>query len=346
MYDSLPIKVIDLKDIYEKKKVESFLNKFDLNLDNDVDYTIVMEDSSNGNIVATCSKASSVLKCFAVDDTLRGEGITSVLISHMIDKCFEKGIYHNFIFTKPDKIQVFTSLNFKLLYKTEKAALLENGIYNIDTYLDNIISKYDIDISTEKCALVMNCNPFTLGHRYLIEQASNNNKSVIVFVLEEEKSTFPFSVRYDLVKNGTSDLKNVIVIPGGEYIISSATFPSYFIKEADARLKAYTQIDAGIFGKYISRKLNIKRRYVGNEPFCEVTNCYNETLKQELQKYGVELVEVERKKEDGRPISASFVRKLLQESRISEVKKFVPEITYRFLNTNEGKMIGVKSENE
>lgn len=347
MYDQpLPIKNINLNSMGERIKVNAFLEKFNLSLDKDVDYTIVMEDSNNGDIVATCSKAVNVLKCFAIENRLRGEGITSILISHMIDKCFENGIYHNFIFTKPDKIDIFTSLNFKLLYKTNEAVLLENGIYTIDKYLDDMVKKYKIDISTEKSAIVMNCNPFTLGHRYIIEEASKNSENVIVFIVEEDKSVFPFSVRYRLVKDGVEDLKNVMVIPGGEYIISSATFPSYFIKEKSSRLKSYTEIDAGIFGKYISKKLNINKRYVGNEPFCEVTDSYNQALASELEKFGVKLIEIKRKNVNEEVISASYVRKLIKEDKLKDAKEFLTENVYDFLNTDEGKKWGNRIKNE
>ena len=63
----------------------------------------------------------------------------------------------------------------------------------------------------------MNCNPFTLGHRYLIEQASEKVDHLYVFVVEEDKSFFPFSDRIGLVKKGTADLKNITVKPSGKY---------------------------------------------------------------------------------------------------------------------------------
>ena len=37
----------------------------------------------------------------------------------------------------------------------------------------------------------MNCNPFTLGHKYIVEKAARENDNVIIFVVEEDKSSFP-----------------------------------------------------------------------------------------------------------------------------------------------------------
>lgn len=336
MYD-LHIKTINVKREEERKKVHKFLEGFDLKLDNDVDYTLIIEQ--NGEIKATCSKAKNVFKCFAVSKDLQGENVTSKLISALIDKSFEEGIFHNFIFTKPDKEKIFSSLNFKTLYKTDHVAFLEYGIYNIEKALDKISKEYNINNSEEKTALVMNCNPFTLGHRYLIEYASKNSKKVIVFIVEEDKSLFPFKTRYNLVKEGTKDLKNVKVVPGGEYIISSATFPTYFIREEDILVKAHAEIDAGIFGKYFGEKFNIKKRYVGEEPYCKVTNAYNQVLKSILPKFGIELEEIKRKEIQGDFISASKVRGLIREGKLDEVIKLVPSATWEFLNSNDGKEI-------
>lgn len=335
MYD-LEVQEINLKDEKELKEVQDFLNKFNLALDKDVDYTIA---ARQGEIIkATCSKAGHVLKCFAVDKDLRGEGITSTLISNLIDKLFQAGIYHSFIFTKPENINIFSSLNYKLLYEVKDVALLENGIYDINSYISKMIKNYNID-NNKKAAIVMNCNPFTLGHKYLIERAASENESVIIFMVEEDRSLFPFNIRYELVKKGVEHLKNVTVIPGGEYIISSATFPAYFLREESVRLKAYTELDAGIFGKYFCRRLNITRRYIGTEPYDKVTNSYNEALINTLKNYGVEVKLTERKNFHGFAISASRVRQLIKDDNFTELENILPEVTLEFLKSEKGKEI-------
>ncbi len=337
MYD-LKLEKINLRNAEDKNEVYEFLKGFGLILDKDVDYTVVLRDS-NRAIKATCSKSKNVLKCFAISEDIRGENVTASLMSNLIDRLFEEGTYHVFLFTKKEKIKIFTSLNFQLLYEEDTAALLEYGIYNVNKTLNDMIRKYNIDYATEKGALVMNCNPFTNGHRYLIEKASKECKEVLLFILEEDKSLFPFNERYSIVKEGVSDLKNVKVISGGEYIISSATFPAYFIRKEEERLKSYQNIDCNIFGKYFCNKLNITKRFVGEEPYCNVTSTYNDTLKEVMPKYDVELIEIERNSYEGYYISASKVRELIKGNKIDQIKKMVPEITWKFLNSNKGKEI-------
>lgn len=343
MYD-LKLEKVNLKSQDEKEEVYRFLESFGLILDSDVDYTIVLRDLG-GNIKATCSKAKDIFKCFAISEDLRGENVTSSLISNLVDKLFEEGMFHCFIFTKPDKVKIFTSLNFKLLYEVQDAALLEYGAYDINKTLKDMSSKYGINANTAKGTLVMNCNPFTKGHRYLIEEAAKSCEEVLLFIVEEDKSLFQFKDRYAIVKEGVRDLKNVIVIPGGEYIISSATFPSYFIRKEDERMKAYQNIDCSIFGKYFCNKFNIVKRFVGREPYCNVTSAYNETLKIVLPKYGVELIEIERTKFDEYYISASKVRELIKIGELEKVKEIVPEVTWKFLNSQSGKEVTERIKN-
>lgn len=331
---------MNLDDRLEREEVETFLQGFGLILDQDVDYTVAIREKSS--IIATCSKARNVLKCFAVAEEHRGEGITSVLMTALLDKLFSQGLYHSFIFTRPANAHSFEALNFKLIYSNKDVALLENGLYDIDQALETMKKEFNLG-DGQKAALVMNCNPFTLGHQYLIEIAAQDNQEVLVFVVEEDQSLFPFQVRYELVCRGTAHLNNVKVLPSGEYIISSATFPAYFLREEGEWLRAYVDLDASIFGKYFSKHFNITKRYVGEEPFCKVTGAYNEALKTVLPNYGVELHEVARKAVGTAVISASKVRGLLKEedvhSQLPQLSQLLPEVTLEFLATNLGREI-------
>lgn len=334
----LKLSKINLKDIGERLELNSFLVDCGLILDEDVDYSVVLRDE-DGCIKGTSSKAGSVFKCFAISEELRGVGAASTLISSLIDRLFEEGKSHAFIFTKPDKARIFTSLNFKLIHEVENAALLEYGMYDINKALGSMAYKYNIDGSTAKGALVMNCNPFTLGHRYLVEEASKTCEEVLLFVVEEDKSIFPFDVRYNLIKEGISDLKNVRVIPGGEYIISSATFPTYFLRNEGIRHRAYANLDAGIFAKYFCKRFGIIKRFVGEEPYDISTRMYNESLQKILPEHGVQLLKIERRQSNGEWISASRVRDLLKSESLHEVQGLVPESTWNFLNSAEGSII-------
>ena len=219
------VESINLKSKYETEEVKEFLGKFNLKYE-DVDYTVVIRE--NEEIIATCSKKENILKCFAINENYQGLGLSNNLISKVTEKLFLEGRYHSFIFTKPENQFLFEGLGYKNIFTTDKVSLLESGNKNINSTLDKLKKEYNIDDSKEYAALVMNCNPFTLGHRYIVETASKENENVIIFVVEEDKSVFPFKTRYRLIKEGTKDLKNVTVIPAGEYVISSATFPNYF----------------------------------------------------------------------------------------------------------------------
>jgi [citrate (pro-3S)-lyase] ligase len=330
---------VDLNDEIERKELKEFLKNYDLGFEKDIDYSLAIR--SEGNIIGTCSKAKNVLKCFAVSEEMRGEGLTSILVSTMLDKLFGEKIFHSFIFTKPGEKSKFISLNYKFIYETWDVALLEHGKYDINKYLEEMKLKNNIN-DEEKAALVMACNPFTLGHKYLIEKMAKENKNVLIFVVEEDRFLFPFNVRYELVKRGVKHLKNVKVVPSGEYLISSSTFPSYFLKGDSKIEEIYTQLDVGIFAKYFCSKLNITKRCVGEEPYCKVTNKYNKTLGKVLNEFNIEFCEIERKKYDDKYISASLVRQLLREGKLSLTKDIIPKVTWDFLNSNEGREIIAK----
>lgn len=180
-------------------------------------------------------------------------------------------------------------------------------------------------------AIVMNCNPFTLGHQYLIEFAAAQVEILIIFVVEENKSYFEFDDRIKLVKSGTRHLNNVYVIPSGRMIISTVTFPGYFLKDTPEAVNLDTSLDVSIFGKYIAKAFHIQTRFVGEEPFDIVTRNYNESMKRILPLYGIRLVIIPRKESEGEPVSASRVRKLLEEKDFSGIRQLVPETTYQFL---------------
>ena len=330
---------INLNSKIEVNRVEEFLKGFALKYE-DVDYTLIIEE--DGEIIATCSKKNNIVKCFAISEDYQGQGISNILITDITNKLFEEGIYHNFIFTKPSNNFLFEGLGYKVIVDTDKVSLLEVGNKNIHGELKSLKKNYEIKENEKYAALIMNCNPFTLGHKYIVEKAAKENSNVIIFVVEEDKSSFPFQIRFQLIKEGVKELKNVTVIPGGNYIISSATFPNYFLRKDDDILKEYTKIDGKVFGKYFCKELNITKRYVGSEPYCNVTNTYNETLKEVLPKYGVEVEVIERCEIENKAISASRVRELLKENRLEEVRELVPQTTYEFLESSVGKDISEK----
>lgn len=180
-------------------------------------------------------------------------------------------------------------------------------------------------------AVVMNCNPFTLGHRYLIEKSLELCDFLVIFVVEEDKSVFPFEDRLRLVDEGVKDLSNVTVIPSGRFIISSLTFSEYFNKSEIQDRTVDTSLDVSVFAREIAPCLHIVKRFAGEEPFDSVTRQYNETMSKVLPEYGIEFVEIPRAEIRGEAISASKVRKMILDGNLEGVREFVPKTTFEYL---------------
>lgn len=195
----------------------------------------------------------------------------------------------------------------------------------------NSIKKQRNSVSKKIGSIVVNCNPFTNGHLKIIEYASSQVDYLYVFVVEENSSIFSFEDRLYLVKENTKHIVNVIVNPSGQFIISKITFPEYFKKENNQADTIDCNNDLFIFGSNIAPALNITKRFIGKEPFCNVTRQYNERMKEILPIYHIDVIEIERFSVNNEYISASKVRKLLEEKNCDEIKNLVPEITYKYL---------------
>ncbi|GAK56612.1 citrate (Pro-3S)-lyase ligase [Candidatus Vecturithrix granuli] len=330
------LKQIFLSAPKEREQVGQFLARHGLKLEPDLEYTVGLY--VDNLLIGTGSLSKRVLKCIAIDDAYKGMGMTNKIVSHLSMKAYQQGQTHLFIYTKPENVPLFEPLGFYAIYELHQTVtLLENTPIGLQDYLKSLRAKRRE--AQQVGAVVVNCNPFTLGHRYLIESAAARSEVVHVFVVQEDRSVFPFEVRYRLVKEGVSDLERVSVHQGGDYIISQATFPSYFLKESQQVDDVHARLDAGIFAKYIAPTLGITIRFVGNEPLCPVTSHYNQMMKSILPAHGIEVIELERKQKDGEVISASRVRKFLCEGRLEEIRKIVPETTYRYLISEEAQSV-------
>ena len=325
--------MIDYRQVmkFEKKDVEKFLEGFDIKYERDVDYTIVALDGDK--VVGTGSCAGRILKCFAIDPTYQGMGITNTIITRLLDHQYQVGNKHLFIFTKPKSIKIFTDFGFSIVEKTEDVALLDNKIEELNQLLKNI------EDQRESGAIVVNANPMTKGHLYLINEARKMTDLLHVFMVEEDESTFPYDFRYKIVKEELEKFDDVLVHPGNNYIISKNTFPTYIYKDEKTIWKADSELDSKIFGRYFARTLNIKKRFVGTEDKDLVTKNYNETMERILPDYGIEVVEIPRASLDDEIISASKVRLFLKERKFEEAYKFLPEATIKALKSEEGQRI-------
>ena len=204
-------------------------------------------------------------------------------------------------------------------------------IQELEDYKKQLIDIYNEKFFVTIGSIVMNCNPFTLGHRYLIEQALKQCDYLAIFVVQEDKSIFTFEDRLRLVSEGVADLPNVMVIPSGRFIISSLTFSEYFNKSELQEREIDTSNDILIFAREIAPCLHITKRFAGEEPLDKVTKQYNESMKKILPEYGIQFIEIQRTKSDDEVISASRVRKLLEQRDFASIKKLVPESTFKYL---------------
>ena len=246
-----------------------------------------------------------------------------IIVKDLIEKNFEK---------KRVEFSTLPKIGVQHLHSYVEKNDDVNFDKKIKEYIDKIESVNPNTKNKNNGAIVMNCNPFTLGHRYLIEYAANKVEWLYIFVVEENKSFFEFEDRYKMVVDGTNDLKNVIVVPSGKFIISSYTFPEYFMKDYVKEKNFDVSNDINIFCKYIAPRLSIKKRFVGEEPFDPVTANYNETMKKLLPDYGIEFIEIPRKQlKNSRIINATEVRRLLKNKDYESIIPYVPMSTYKVL---------------
>lgn len=305
-----------------KTKWEALLAKAGLTPDRDMDQTVTVWEREE--LITTGSRKGNLLKCIAVDPNHRGEDLTAAVLSQLRNDAFAEGYRHLFLYTKPENLRMFESLFFYPVAQTDSVLLMEDRKKGIHEFLGSLPEAAE---GKRIGAAVMNCNPFTLGHRYLIETAAKECDHLYIFVLSEDQSRFSVQDRMEMVRLGTADFTNVTVLPTGPYLISNATFPTYFLKDRETAAQVHCKLDIAIFETYFVPRFGITHRYVGTEPLSPMTAQYNEALKENLKK--VALVEIPRLETGNIPVSASTVRDALDAGR--DIRRFVPESTYQYL---------------
>ena len=343
-YEDITISQIFPNDKYSNSIILKLLNQEGIKKDRNLDYTCAAYDS-NYNIIGTGSCFGNTLRCLAVSHEHRGEGLTNKIISHLIQYQFERGNFHLFIYTKYTTFHLFKDLGFyEIVRIKDQIVFMENKKTGFSDYLNELsktkLNNKNINTPKKIAAIVMNANPFTLGHQYLIEKASKENDILHLFIVSEDKSVVPFNIRKQLIKEGTAHLNNVLYHDTGPYIISSATFPSYFQKDEKDVIESHANLDIEIFVK-IAKVLDINVRYIGQEPFSLVTGIYNQIMEKKLPENGIKCIVVSRRENlDGKGvISASEVRNEIKNGNIEKIKNMVPECTYKFFMSEEGKKV-------
>lgn len=337
----------------QRQRIEAFLKRNGLRFDDMHYYAAVTDD--DGEMIAGGGLKGNVIKCVAVDDAHKGEAIANTLISHLIAHANEEGHSNVMLFTKPKNRQLFESLSFRLLAEAPEAVLMETGIggiYNTVEALKKIKEegevckennqeckkeeKTNLNTSTpqhlnttppRRGVVVMNCNPFTLGHRYLIEQAAKQVERLFVMVVREDCSLFAYAERKAMVEQGVAHLENVTVIDGSEYAISQATFPTYFLKRLDDAADTQMLLDLDLFRRHIAPALGATVRFVGTEPTDRLTRRYNQLMHEVL----ADVREIVRLEKEGNAVSASRVRKAMEQGDMSTIRQLVPPTTLPYI---------------
>lgn len=296
------------------------LSKTGLKDEHDTDGTVLLTDCNCG-ILACGSKKGNILKQIAVAPKAESQGLCALVVSELVRICAEEGMVHLFLFTKPSHRSMFSSLGFYPIGQSSDMLMMENRCDGMSRFL-SALPRYPKRVGCVVCK----CNPFTLGHRYLFEAAARDCDRLLAFVLSDDRGMFSAKERMSLVRAGTSDLKNVDILSGGDYLISPDTFPTYFIKDDSRCREAQCELDITLFTEIIAPALNISVRYVGSEPFDPITAQYNDKMAMHLPRRGIELKIIPRY----RDISAGKVRKLICDGRTAETKDLLPETTYEY----------------
>ena len=326
---------VSLSDKRMLAQVDALLVENGITRDANLDYICAMVDEEN-RVIATGSCFGATLRCFAVSQQHQGEGLLNEVVSHLMEYQMARGYTHLFLYTKIKSAKFFQSLGFYEIARVDGTLVfMENRRNGFPSYLSRLEKTARPGVSG---AIVMNANPFTLGHQYLVETAAGRCDTLHLLLLSEDASLVPFGVRKQLVQAGTAHLKNVVLHDSGPYIISNATFPSYFLKDDSAVIQGHAKLDLAIFVR-IARALGVTVRFVGEEPTSQVTGLYNEIMAAQLPENGIDCVILPRKEALGKAISASTVRAALQAGDWQTLSQLVPQTTLDYFRSSEAEPV-------
>jgi [citrate (pro-3S)-lyase] ligase len=304
-------------------------------LDFETEFDDLVALYKDDRIIACGVRAGYVLKMLAIEPSHQGTDALGELVTKLIQSAMTAGHDTVFVFTLPQNAPSFQALNFRLLVTHGRAALLEYGP-GLEAYL---AAHAAVMTPGHNGAVVINGNPFTLGHLHLVEFAARQMDRLYLFVVREDRSVIPFDVRWRLAKAATCHLRNVTVLETSRYAVSAVTFPSYFLKRHDEAAEAQMQIDLHLFAQRIAPRFHINCRFVGEEPLCRTTAAYNKIMAEVLEARDIQRVEVPRVGVGGSPISASRVRLAFAVGDIDALKTLVPPVTLEFLQSPSARSI-------
>lgn len=329
------ISKIFVSDNLANQAVEDLLQQEGIQKDQNLDYTCGIYNSDN-ILVATGSCFQNSLRCLAVDQHYQGEGLMNQLISHLVTFQFNRGFHHLFVYTKVRSAKFFLDLGFYEIARVEGTLVfLENKKNGFSSYLTQLENESPAP-QPKEAAIVINANPFTLGHLALIQEAVKENDRVHLFMVSEDSSLVPYETRKKLIMEATQDIPTLVYHDTGSYIISNATFPSYFLKDRETVIRTQAKLDIEVFIN-IAKKLGLTNRYVGEEPFSQVTNIYNDVMKKRLAEENITCTVIPRIAVGNEVISASKVRLAIKNQDLQQLKQWVPRSTYDYFMSPEAK---------
>jgi [citrate (pro-3S)-lyase] ligase len=336
----------------ERDEARRLIERQGLSFEEDCDELVGIHEG--GRLVAAAGRAGYVLKMFAIDEAHQGADMLGQLATALIGSGRRSGHEALFVYTRPEHAASFEACNFRLLAACHEVALLEHG-GGFEEYLKTRLR--DVGLvddggvaralshgagTRQAAAVVVNGNPFTRGHLFLVETAAARSARLYVLVVREDRSVFPFAARLRMAREATRHLPNVVVLDTSRYAVSSGTFPAYFLRQHDRAARLQMEVDAALFAGRVAPAFGIARRFVGHEPYCPATAAYNEVLAEVLPQHGVALEVVERLGDEGGFVSASRVRALLAAGDTAGLARLVPESTLAFLQSEEGMAVRQK----
>ena len=317
-YKDYHITEMPLGTPFFRTQVERFLGDNGLAFEEVDSYYAVTGD--DGVLLAGAGIRGDVIKCVAVDEAHRSEGLMAPLISRIIAR---QGGRNLKVFTKPQYVALFESLGFHLIARAPKAVLLENGreLEAYCRYLSGLPRKGVCGV------VVMHANPFTLGHRHLLETALRQVDTLFVIPVKEDRSLFPYAERRAMLEA----VPGVVLAEGSAYQISAATFPTYFLKDLSEASETQMRLDLDLFARHIAPALGVSVRFVGEEPEDGLTARYNALMGEILPAFDIKTLVVPRFCMDGVAVSASRVRRALADGRYAEAARLTPSTDHPYL---------------
>lgn len=299
--------------------------------------------------VATAALFRNIIKCVAIREDYQGGPAFNQLIGELLHLLQQQGQAQAYVYTKVQTAPAFAHLGFQEISRVAgQLVFMERAMQGLADFLANLAAQNCQDVTKSSGhkqvgAIVLNANPLTKGHLALIDYARRFSSCLHLFVVAEDISAFPTATRLHLVQEATAAFPEVQVHTTGPYLVSAATFPSYFLPEEEDVTRLQARLDAQIFRRYFAPTLDITSRFVGEEPLSPATHIYNQVMAEVFQEEApsppVHLQVIPRLQQAGEVISASRVRHYLAQGQLNKALELVPPVTQVYLQSPEGQRI-------